>query len=100
MPEPENCDGAAMTGGRLRLERFLFNSIAYLFWILSAGIAASVGNDSVAADRLIMIASPSPWQVIQRVGFDPSNAVNAEPGSSAFGAIANLGQSPFREVQC
>ena len=38
-----------------------------------------------AEDQRITITQPVAWQVIQRVGFDPKSAVNAEPGSPAFG---------------
>jgi len=45
-----------------------------------------IGQQSVAEDLPIRIAHPLPYQVIQRVGFDPATAMTAEPGSAAYGS--------------
>jgi lysophospholipase L1-like esterase len=41
---------------------------------------------AAADDPSFVITSPQPWQVIQRVGYDPVSAANAEPGSPSFGS--------------
>ena len=45
-----------------------------------------IGQQSVAEDLPIRIEHPLPYQVIQRVGFDPATAMTAEPGSAAYGS--------------
>jgi acyl-CoA thioesterase-1 len=75
-----------MTGRRLRLDRFFLKSVVLLLMALAAVRATGLVNLAAAEDQRIAITSPTPWQVIQRVGFDPSNAAKSEPGHAAFGS--------------
>ncbi len=45
-----------------------------------------ISQPAVAEDLPIRIVHPLPYQVIQRVGFDPATAMTAEPGSAAYGS--------------
>ena len=75
-----------MTDGITWLSRCSKNKYSILLSCLTATILTSnVCDQAIAVDSSITITTPAPWQVIQRVGFDPKNAVNAHPGDSAFG---------------
>lgn len=54
--------------------------------VLIAGLfTISVCIPAFAEDQPITITSPAHGQVVQRMGFDPQLAVNADPGTAAFG---------------
>lgn len=56
-------------------------SVALLLLALNSGDLAAADDD-----LNVVITSPQPYQVIQRVGFDAAVSVHAEPGSPAFGS--------------
>ncbi len=74
-----------MTGRITWLNQFLRNMHTILLSLLTAVVATSVGDHANAEEKPITITSPAPFQVIQRVGFDPKSMASAEPGRAAFG---------------
>jgi len=77
--------GAVMTNGSMSFHRLVFDSLANLYFVLVASFAVSLSNLATADDQQIEISSPTPWQVVQRIGFDPKEAAKFELGNAAFG---------------
>jgi len=80
-----NSGDSMMTDKMKWLRRSSEHRYAILFAVLTALVTTNFCDLASAEDRPITIMSPVPWQVIQRVGFDPKNAANAAAGNSAFG---------------
>ncbi len=75
-----------MTGTMMWLNPLLRNRNTIRLSVLTAFFfTVNVCDQAIAEDQAITITSPTPGQVIQRIGFDPQNTANAEPGASAFG---------------
>ena len=75
-----------MTGRMIWLNPLLRNRNTIRLFVLTAFFfTVNVCDQVIAEDQAITITSPTPGQVIQRIGFDPQNTANAEPGASAFG---------------
>ena len=67
------------------VQRSLLRAIAYGLTAITC-VLSLLSHESVAEDLAIRIVTPVPFQVIQRVGFDPATALAAVPGSAAYGA--------------
>ncbi len=75
-----------MTGTTMWLNPLLRNRTTIRLSVMTAFfLTVNVCDQVIAEDQAITITSPTPGQVIQRIGFDPQNTANAEPGASAFG---------------
>ena len=67
------------------VHRSLLRSTVYVLTAVACGLGLHSPN-ARAEDPAIRIATPVPFQVIQRVGFDPNMATTAAPRSAAYGA--------------
>ncbi|MBC7968289.1 MAG: hypothetical protein H7Z17_20475 [Fuerstia sp.] len=75
-----------MTGRMIWFSQLLRNRNTIVLSVLTAVFfTINVCDQASAEDQLITITSPTSGQVIQRIGFDPRNTANAEPGAAAFG---------------